>query len=337
MTKNMFWQTRENNFRVLKLFSDLLHLRPDLFSPSDIRALTGDTASVPAQERAALEESAVYGLLTAFFPEHGANFHRSHLFPSLKKLFVKDYTQNPYYKKVRLPSVTWGKWELGYRSYKPYELFVRDDIRFCADGREIPQIGFFDREFRFPAVLEGGREWMTVTPNEIETMRTPIAAARGRVLSYGLGLGYYAFMAAEKEEVSIVTLVERDETVIELFRECILPSFPQKNKIEIIHADALDFAEKEAPKGGYNVLFADIWHDPSDGIPLYLALKAQEKHLPNTECHYWIEKTMLSYLRTKKLSVLEETEKESAEALLCLCSDEALLRDVKEGFFEGLY
>ena len=82
--------------------------------------------------------------------------------------------------------------------------------------------------FYFPAVLENGNEWMTVTPNEVETMKEAISQARGRVAAYGLGLGYFAFMASEKSDVTGVTVIERDEQAIRLFEEEILPQFPHR-------------------------------------------------------------------------------------------------------------
>lgn len=40
--------------------------------------------------------------------------------------------------------------------------------------------------------MEDGQEWMAIKPNEIETMRQPIARAAGQVVAFGLGMGYYA-------------------------------------------------------------------------------------------------------------------------------------------------
>ena len=60
----------------------------------------------------------------------------------------------------------------------------------------------------FPALLENDRIWMTITPNEIETMKEPVDGAFGNVLTYGLGLGYYAYMVSEKENVETVTIVD---------------------------------------------------------------------------------------------------------------------------------
>ena len=40
---------------------------------------------------------------------------------------------------------------------------------------------------------------MTITPDEIETMKEAVDQAFGNVLTFGLGLGYYAYMVSEKD------------------------------------------------------------------------------------------------------------------------------------------
>ena len=125
--------------------------------------------------------------------------------------------------------------------------------------------------------MEDGQEWMAIKPNEIETMRQPIARAAGQVVAFGLGMGYYAFMVSEKPEVKTLTIVERDENVIALFREHILPQFPKKEKIDIVWQDAFEFATNCMSDGYYDHAFVDLWHDVSDGYPLYKQMKALEK------------------------------------------------------------
>ena len=95
----------------------------------------------------------------------------------------------------------------------------------------------------------------------------------------------------EKENVDSVTVIEKDERVIRLFEEHILPQFPHRDKIRIINEDALTYAEGE---NSHDFVFADIWHDPSDGCDLYLKLKALEKD--GVIYEYWIEDTIKLYL-----------------------------------------
>ena len=103
-------------------------------------------------------------------------------------------------------------------------------------------------------------------------------------------------MCARKDEVESVTVVERDESVIKLFRELLLPCFENKEKIEIVCADAFEFAEKEAPIRAFDYIFADIWHDPSDGVEAYKRFKSLEHLCPETKFDYWIEKTLKLYM-----------------------------------------
>jgi hypothetical protein len=94
-----------------------------------------------------------------------------------------------------------------------------------------------------------------------------------------------------------VTVVEKDPSVIKLFCEHILPQFPHREKIRVIEADAFAYMEHQMPREGYDYIFSDIWHDPSDGLPLYLRLKKYESLSPTTRFDYWIEPSLLSSLR----------------------------------------
>jgi len=208
-----------------------------------------------------------------------------------------DFTNDPYYSAVSLAKgKKIGEWELREDVLSPFTAFVCNDPLRLPDGRIVPQIGFFDKEFRFLSVLQKDREWMTMMPNELITQRIPIKKAKGKIATYGLGLGYFAFMCARKEEVESVTIVEMDEKVIELFKELLLPQFENPEKINIVCADAFEFAEKQAPQMKFDYIFADIWHDPSDGVPAYKRFKALEHLCPETKFDYWIEDTMKLYM-----------------------------------------
>lgn len=200
------------------------------------------------------------------------------------------YEDNLYYKNISFKNIKSNKWSFRYESYKPYEVFVFNDLRKIND-KLYPCIGYFKEEYKYPAVLENNREWMLITPNEIETMEKPINEATGNVLTYGLGLGYYAYMVSMKEDVKTVTIVEKDKEIIELFNKYILPQFRFKDKIRIINMDAFEYFKKNIY---YDFVFVDIWHDPSDGIDLYLKFKSLEKK--NIKYSYWIEDTIKCYI-----------------------------------------
>ena len=156
-------------------------------------------------------------------------------------LETRKYRDNPYLKNIKFPDTATRHWKFTHYSYRPYEAFICNDIDIDKNLREVPQIGFFRERFAYPAVEQDGREWMAVKPSEIETMRAPIEEATGRVVTFGLGLGYIAYMVSEKPDVTLLDIVERSEEAIALFERHILPQFPNKEKIRIIRSDAFGF------------------------------------------------------------------------------------------------
>ena len=156
-------------------------------------------------------------------------------------LETRKYRDNPYLKNIKFPDTATRHWKFTHYSYRPYEAFICNDIDIDKNLREVPQIGFFRERFAYPAVEQDWREWMAVKPSEIETMRAPIEEATGRVVTFGLGLGYFAYMVSEKPDVTSLDIVERSEEAIALFERHILPQFPNKEKIRIIRSDAFWF------------------------------------------------------------------------------------------------
>lgn len=212
----------EMNNEVLGLMSRYLTVCPDFITKELIEGITGECEITLAEAYTSLLVAAC-GLDVENNPRD-RYLSTAYLRSGIRRLDPQEYRMNPYYRQIRIPEAHFGNWKLTIEKYKPYEAFVCDDIRTDEELKEIPQIGFFDTEFSFPAVMEDGQEWMAIKPNEIETMRQPIARAAGQVVAFGLGMGYYAFMVSEKPEVKTLTIVERDENVIALFREHIASS-----------------------------------------------------------------------------------------------------------------
>lgn len=284
---------REDNDKVFHLLGNYLNYCPDFITEKEIKEMVSTGVSY---EYAFSIILATYFELDIISNPADKEFFNHYFTKMIHHLHVTDYMSDPYYKNIKIPTAKIGKSELKYEKFKPFEGFVYKDVLVTKEGRQIPQIGFFDEEFCFPAILENGRIWMTITPNEIETMKEPIQKAAGRVLTYGLGLGYFAYMVSEKEQVESVTVIEKNKDVIQLFNKFILPQFRHREKIHIIHEDAFAYAKKEMGKENYDFVFTDLWHDVSDGLDMYLKMKQYEKYCPHTEFSYWIEKTILCYL-----------------------------------------
>ncbi len=216
-------------------------------------------------------------------------------------------TKNPYYTHVQAPSATSGAIELATADYLGGEFFQTYHKGFSAkDPFGYADIGFFDGRVPFPVLLEKGNVWMSVVMSEIESMEEPIAAARGKVITYGLGLGYYAFMAAEKPEVESVTVVEMNPRVISLFEKHLLPQFTHPEKIHITQADALEYIDAQED-GAYDVAFSDFWGDVASGLDLYMKFMPKTLRFQKTRHDYWIETCFLEYyFRPTMMKVLME-------------------------------
>ena len=219
---------------------------------------------------------------------------------NLKQLNPKDYLDNNYAKTIK-QSGRFGKYSLRYIDYQPYQLFAYDDIKMNG-YKEYSQVGYFNQRFSYLALTEGNNIWMSLNPNEIETMKPYISKAKGHVLVLGLGMGYVPFMLSLKNCVSKITIIEKDQEIINLFNKLIYPSFPNKEKIEIIKGDAVEYTAKKQKEAIYDYIFADLWHDPEDGLPLFVALKKINK---NIDC--WLEVSMYALLRRCMITLIEET------------------------------
>lgn len=210
-------------------------------------------------------------------------------------LKTNEYLNNDYYKNISFNNKKNGHCELRYDSYKPYEAFVYDDIELKENGKQIPKIGFFEKKFVYPVVTENNRLWMSITPNEINSMKKDISDAYGNVLTFGLGLGYFQYMCSIKENVKSITIIEKNKEIIELFNKLILKQFKNRDKIKIINIDAFQYIEEEMENNEFDFVFVDLWHDVSDGLPMYEKIKKYEYKFPKAIFRYWIEKTMICY------------------------------------------
>lgn len=233
-------------------------------------------------------------------------FFESRIKPALKEINKSDYEGNYYRRNIKPQHFKNKEYELTYLKIKPYQAIPYDDILINKNYAEVSQIGYFSSNFEYLAVLKDDVVWMSTDPNEINTMRESIDEAKGHVLAFGLGLGYYPIMCAVKPDVSEVTIVEKDQKIIEIFKKHILPLFEYKEKIHIIHDDAFNYARKDLSK--YDYLFIDIWHNPEDGLPMYLRFKSILKG-KKIKTSYWLEKSILAMYRRCLLTVIEESLK----------------------------
>ena len=289
--KDLFRINEENMVLGNLLFNAYLEM-----PPAKVNQIQKAVESGKDEKQALME--AFYDFLEISDDEEAIDFINAHIYQNLEKLDTRDYLDNPYRTTINKT----GKFKdcsLEYLSYKPYQLLPLDDIYL--DGYvEHNRIGYFAQEYQYLALLKNKEIWMSLNPNEIKTMAPYIEKANGHVLVLGLGMGYVAFMMANKKDVKDVTIIEKDPHVIEIFNKLIWPDFKNKEKIKIINDDAIKYTKNNLNK--YDYVFADLWHSPDDGLPLFVQLKKINK---NIDC--WLEVSMYALLRRCMITLLFES------------------------------
>lgn len=245
-----------------------------------------------------------------------SNLERLYPFPNK---FVKDnilwdtqilktcnYKENPYLKVFNGLVFKEKGWTLKNVKRSAFTLSpYQEEYAYGSNYALKMGIATFDKDYIYPSISLYNQEWMSLNQHEIRTMETPIALARGKVLTLGLGLGYFSFMASNKEEVKEVHIVEMDLELIQLFNKYLLPLFPHKEKIHIHKADAYHFIN-DINDSDYDYIFSDLWQDVSDGVISYLKLKRVFINFKKTTCSYWIEGSIISYLRILVIGIMKD-------------------------------
>ena len=238
-------------------------------------------------------------------PENEDNslIYQTHIASNVFLADENEFKNNPYYKAIKPQLVKYKDYQLTYDHYTPYELFSYDDIEVNDNYTESTKAAYFKNEFKFLVLNYKDITWMSITPNEIKTMEPGLKKAHGDIIVFGIGLGYFAFMASLKPKVKSITIIENDINIINIFKNNLLPLFPNKEKIKIVQQDALEVIKAPLP---YDFAFVDLWHSVEDGLDFFLKFKAQEKNNPNVEFSYWLNNSFYALLRRAFITLLSE-------------------------------
>ena len=231
------------------------------------------------------------------------NIIDNYIYPNFLEADTNLFRKNKYYQTIKIKDVNANGFSLINDSYDPYEIFALDDINVDDNYVENSKLAFFKKQFSFIALNHKDVTWMSITPNEIITMEKHINKAHGNIVVFGLGLGYFPFMCALKEEVKSITIIENDRQIIDIFQKYLFPQFINQEKIRIVNSDAFDVIKKELH---YDFAFVDLWHNAEDGIKPFLQFKSIEKDNPNTTFAYWLDNSFYAFLRRCFISLLME-------------------------------
>lgn len=200
---------------------------------------------------------------------------------------------NLYLKDIKFATTKLNNIEITNQIIHKNQLFINNTYNIN-NLLETPNFGYFTKDISFPVIYKNNIPWMSIVPSEINTMQHHIDKMYGDVLVLGCGLGYIAYMLSLKDNVSKITIIEKDYNVIKMFKDNILPQFKNKDKIEIILNDAINYLAKNNYK--YNFIYADLWYNGIDGINFYLKIKPFEIKYESI-FYYWIEDEIIQQIR----------------------------------------
>lgn len=223
---NMFTKDTKDSSIISVLVEQILAHKYDSVSETDIEKLTKNAIMLP----------------TEYFQE---NLY-------INNIILKDKK----YKDLSILNILYPKYQLTYYSgperknllYYPCWGFIQcDTINYVLKNTKTDE-----NTVIFPPCE------MLATQNHIDT-------AKGKVLTLGLKIGYFVYLAGLKDDVSEITVVEEDEQIIGFFNENILPQFDEKtrNKIKVLKYNPIEYL-KFLPDGEFDLCFVNLWAKHTD-------------------------------------------------------------------------
>lgn len=226
-----------------------------------------------------------------------------HGYNSTRDLIVNEklILKNPYYKNIKLKNtdnkVFKFEEEIIPKNHAINISWVQPDEK--KEMNDFIRMGYFKSNVKVPTLKQvtdkGEITWMSPTLAEQNTIDPFINKnAKGNILTFGLGIGYFIYMASLKEEVESITIVEYSQEVIDMFTEVILPQFETKKEIKIIKGNAFEYFNKNF-LDKFDYIFVDIWENNEDGFEIIQKLLEQENYKGNID--YWVEFSCYMHIR----------------------------------------
>jgi hypothetical protein len=209
---------------------------------------------------------------------------------------------NPYYQAVPFQSSKTHGVQVNTMTFVANRLFnllsVVDDPNQSLNDSMV--LRALDKPLTTNILMKNNEVWMMNVPSESMTIDPVAKIVSGRVLTFGLGIGYFVFMASLNPQVTSIDVVEYDLNVIEYFKEYLLPYFPKKINITIHHDDAKKWMSKSLIE--YDHIFVDTYQNEQDGFYWWNKgcelIKKEHKYV-----HYWIEPSITRIMRVAMIAV----------------------------------
>lgn len=224
--------------------------------------------------------------------------------PSLY-LSTQEYIRNPYTSHIRFDDLSQTAFKYTQETIQAHELFsvssiLEDENRELNDWMRLRAM---DEPYQATFLWQDDEVWMLDAPSEMNTIEPCAKKAKGKVLTFGLGIGFYVYMALLNDDVESVTIVERSPEVIQLFNTVLRPQFPQNKEVVIIHGDAFDYFNEDT-LNQYDSVFVDIWQSNEDGLEMIERL-LEQYNPPFEQVDFWIESSCMEIMHALVFMVLK--------------------------------
>lgn len=224
--------------------------------------------------------------------------------PSLY-LSTQEYIKNPYTSHIRFDDLSQTAFKYTQETIQAHELFsvssiVDDENRELNDWMRLRAM---DEPYQATFLWQDNEVWMLDAPSEMNTIEPYAKKAKGKVLTFGLGIGFYVYMALLNDDVESVTIVERSPEVIQLFNTVLKSQFPQNKEIVIIQGDAFDYFNEDT-LNRYDSVFVDIWQSNKDGLEMIERL-LEQYNPPFDHVDFWIESSCMEIIHALVFMVIK--------------------------------
>ncbi len=207
------------------------------------------------------------------------------------------YNDNPYVKNIKLDKICDKHFSYELVTIEKGYLFNSDAIVDDKDRelKDYMKLRALKEDIKAIFLYQDNKEWMMSVPSEFITNDPFAYKAKGKVITFGLGIGYFVYMALLNKDVESITVIEKEREVINIFNK-IKDQFPNINKVNIINGDAFDYFNEQY-LNSFDYIYVDIYKSSDDGR--FLIEKLLEQYLPPIDkCDYWIENSCLSIIKT---------------------------------------
>ena len=218
-----------------------------------------------------------------------------HEWPSLF-ISTDEFISSPYHSHVSInhikdEDITFYKEIIPSNQLFNASSIIYDDNKELNDWMKLRAL---DKPYEATVLKIADDVWMLDVPGESNTMDAFAKKAKGDVLVFGLGIGYFVYMAMLNQNVTSITVVENNKRIIELFMKHLYPQFPKGVKLNVIHDDAFNHFNQDVIKD-YDYVFVDIYQSSDDGFIMIEQLL--EQYLPPFEhVDFWIESSCFEFV-----------------------------------------